>query len=69
MKSELEAVIEEQFKKELIDQEIRMFQLIGNPVSQEDLDWLCDRRGFSLEDKKLLVDVLKNKGLGSELHA
>lgn len=54
-------------RKHLVNQEIRMYSSIGKPVDQGDFDWLCNRRGFSLEERTQVYDGLKKVGLADNI--
>ncbi len=47
----------------LLQQELYMWSLIGQSITKNDFDWLCDRRGFNHEQRMFLVDGLKTIGL------
>jgi len=48
---------------QLVWQEIDMYCRLGKIVDNEELDWLCQRRGFNVEMRMYLVCMLQHIGL------
>jgi hypothetical protein len=53
-------------KAVLIDQELQMWQGLGNKVDSSEFNWLCDRRGFDEEERQILAEELVDLGLLKE---
>lgn len=49
--------------EQLVWQEIRMFILVGSKVEDDDLRWLCRRRGFTRHQRDFLKQALRHVGL------
>lgn len=54
-------------RKYLINQEIRMYANQGNQVDQKDFDWICERRGFTPEERSQVYAGIKKIGLADHL--
>jgi hypothetical protein len=50
---------EQDFRNHLVNQEIRMFNDIGKPVTSKDLDWICKRRGFSNDERQRVIEGIQ----------
>lgn len=48
---------------QLVWQEIKMYIRLGKPVDLKEFIWLCDRRGFTLNERNYLKAVLQHVGL------
>lgn len=48
---------------QLVMQEINMWAIIAEPVSSEQVEGLCERRGFSMSQKQYLIDMLLHMNL------
>lgn len=57
---------EEHFKwVQLVPQEVEMWASLGNPVTQDEFHWLCERRGFNVEQQDFLRAYLELAGLSA----
>ena len=52
---------------QLIMQEINMYISLGEQVNKEELEMLCDRRGFTAFEKAYLGSLISIVGLGKRL--
>lgn len=51
----------------LVWQEIQMWILLGSrQVVKDEFDWICDRRGFTAEQREYLKEMMKHVGLSPE---
>ena len=48
---------------DLVKQEAEMFGILGKQVTDTDLDFICERRGFTPEHRAGLVGLLERAGL------
>jgi hypothetical protein len=55
-------------ERDLLEQELKMWKLLDHQVEGEELDFICQRRGFSAEGKGILINSLKIMGLGDKLN-
>ena len=46
------------FEASLIDQELSMWQKLGKAVDLNEFEFMCDRRGFNEEERKILAEEL-----------
>jgi len=51
---------EQDFRNHLVNQEIKMFKAIGKPVTAEDLNWICKRRGFTQDERQQVINGIKD---------
>lgn len=51
------------FWGQLVWQELRMWESIGKSVNSGDLDFIVNRRGFSMFQRQFLIEGLENLGL------
>lgn len=52
---------------QLVNQEIKMFIRLDTQVTQDEIEWLTDRRGFNDEMESYLINMLKHVGIGKYL--
>jgi hypothetical protein len=55
------------FTAMLIEQEIGMYHSLGKDIEQDDFDWLCQRRGFNVNEKNFLAKVMRKHPIGKNL--
>lgn len=57
----------EEFRKHLVKQEIDFWESQNKQVSQDDFDFICNRRGFTEAERKEIYDALKRLGIGNHI--
>lgn len=62
-----ESISDENFKQMLIQQEIWMYNKLGEQVDPDEFDELCQRRGFNDTQKEELKLKIIESGLGDNL--
>lgn len=55
------------FYLKLLQQEVTMFQMLQSPVYLPDINWICNRRGFSTKERVSLMRAVKKLGLWREM--